>query len=108
LEYGVKSVKIDITITPEAVQAYKKYAEFQEGEYYRLYVRTSGPGTGGLFYAVEKTQLDEVKEGDAVCKVEGIYFVIRPNDAWYFDGGTLSYNKYLGEYGFEFHNPNVQ
>ncbi|AMA73749.1 MULTISPECIES: iron-sulfur cluster biosynthesis family protein [Aneurinibacillus] len=96
---------MNFTITPEAVQAYKKYAGFREGDCYRLYVRTGGPGAGGLFYAIEKSSQNEMKAGDAVFEVGGIRFFIRASDAWYFEGGTLSHNKYLGEYGFEFHNP---
>ncbi|WP_047155393.1 iron-sulfur cluster biosynthesis family protein [Aneurinibacillus tyrosinisolvens] len=96
---------IAFTLTPEAAQAYKKYAGFNEGEIYRLYTRTSGPGTGGLFYALEKSGQDEVQEEDAVFQVEGICFFIRPADFWYFNGGTLSHDRYMGEYGFEFRNP---
>jgi len=99
---------VNFTIMPEAVQAYKKYADFREGECYRFYVRTGGPGTGGLFYAVEKSSQDEIGTDDVLFEVEGICFWIRGSDAWYFDGGTLSYNKYLGEYGFEFCNPSLE
>ncbi|CEH29794.1 (Fe-S)-binding protein [Aneurinibacillus migulanus] len=98
---------MQFTITPEAVRAYKKYANFQDGECYRLYVRTGGPGTGGLFYAVEKYLPEEVGSHDATFEVEGIRFFIREGDAWYFDGGTITHNKYLGEYGFEFYNPSL-
>lgn len=99
---------MEFTITPETVRAYKKYADFQDGECYRLYVRTAGPGTGGLFYAIEKSSPDEAAEGDAMFEVEGIRFFIRTSDAWYFDGGSITYNKYLGEYGFEFYNPALE
>ncbi|WP_232697708.1 iron-sulfur cluster biosynthesis family protein [Brevibacillus daliensis] len=97
-------MSLQLTITPEFSLAYQKYAGFKPGETIRLYVRTAGPGTGGLFYAVDK---DDRHKDDAFFDVEGIRFVIRPTDFWYFDGGTLSYDEVLGEYGFMFHNPGI-
>jgi len=95
---------IQLTIQPEFSRAYQQYAEFRPGDILRLYVRTGGPGTGGLFFAIEK---DEVQPDDAVIPVEGLTFVIRPHDFWYFDGGVLAYDHRLGEYGFSFHNPRL-
>jgi iron-sulfur cluster assembly protein len=95
---------IQLRIQPEFALAYQRYAGFQPGDVLRLYVRTGGPGTGGLFYAIEK---DEELDGDAAFEVEGLRFVIRPADFWYFDGGELSYNKLYGEYGFQFFNPRL-
>lgn len=95
-------MKIELRIQPEFAQAYQRYADFRPGDTLRLYVRTGGPGTGGLFYAIEK---DEAMTDDAVFEVEGMLFVIRPHDFWYFDGGELTYDKRYGEYGFSFHNP---
>lgn len=95
---------IQLHIDPEFSLAYQKYADFQPGDTLRLYVRTGGPGTGGLFYAIEK---DEAQAGDAVFEVEGLRFVVRPTDFWYFDGAQLSYNKLYGEYGFQFSNPRL-
>ncbi|MDA5109093.1 MULTISPECIES: iron-sulfur cluster biosynthesis family protein [Brevibacillus] len=97
-------MSIHVTIEPAFAQAYQRYAGFRPGDTLRLYVRTGGPGTGGLFYAIEK---DEVQPGDAVFEVEGMRFVIRPNDFWYFDGAELRYNALYGEYGFTFHNPRL-
>ncbi|TPG91687.1 (Fe-S)-binding protein [Brevibacillus laterosporus] len=98
-------MNIQLKITPEFSLAYQKYAGFTPGETIRLYVRTSGPGTGGLFYAVEK---DQYEADDALYEVAGLRFVIRPSDFWYFDGGALSYDEQLGEYGFMFTNPGLQ
>ncbi|MDF2682117.1 MAG: hypothetical protein K0R47_3307 [Brevibacillus sp.] len=98
-------MSITLTIEPAFALAYQRYAAFEPGDVLRLYVRTSGPGTGGLFYAIEK---DEVMQDDAVFESEGLRFVIRPTDFWYFDGGQLSYNPSYGEYGFSFSNPRLE
>ncbi|MBO8164561.1 MAG: iron-sulfur cluster biosynthesis family protein [Brevibacillus sp.] len=95
---------IQLTIEPEVALAYQRYAGFHPGDTLRLYVRTGGPGTGGLFYAIER---DRQQPDDAVFEVEGLRFVIRPGDFWYFDGGTLRYDKRYGEFGFQFENPNL-
>ena len=97
-----------MTIMPEVVEAYKKYAGFVEGDWYRLFVRTAGPGTGGLFYALEKGDAQEANEEDTVITIGGVTFFIKPGDAWYFDGGTLSYNDKLGEFGFTFENHSLE
>lgn len=97
-------MSIALTIEPAFALAYQRYAGFGPGDVLRLYVRTSGPGTGGLFYAIEK---DVVMRDDAVFDREGLRFVIRPADFWYFDGGRLSYNPSYGEYGFFFSNPRL-
>ncbi|MFM1653465.1 iron-sulfur cluster biosynthesis family protein [Brevibacillus sp. B_LB10_24] len=95
---------IRLTIQPEFARAYQQYADYRPGDTLRLYVRTSGPGTGGLFYAIER---DQEQAGDALFEVEGLRFVIRPADFWYFDGGSLRYDKRLGEFGFQFDNPKL-
>lgn len=95
-------MKIELQIQSEFALAYQRYADFRPGDTLRLYVRTGGPGTGGLFYAIEK---DEQFADDAVFEVEGMIFVIRPQDFWYFHGGKLTYDKRYGEYGFFFANP---
>ncbi|WP_421617025.1 iron-sulfur cluster biosynthesis family protein [Brevibacillus sp. TJ4] len=95
-------MSITLEIEPAFSLAYQRYAGFSPGDTLRLYVRTSGPGTGGLFYAIEK---DEQMEDDALFEVEGLRFVIRPGDFWYFHGGKLHYNPQYGEYGFSFTNP---
>jgi iron-sulfur cluster assembly protein len=100
-------VAIRVQIHPEVVHAYRKYADFKDGDVYRLYVRTAGPGTGGLFYAIDKSRQEDITDEDVVFAVEGITFYIMPGDFWYFNGGTLSYNRLLGEYGFEFKNPGL-
>ncbi|MGO0059190.1 iron-sulfur cluster biosynthesis family protein [Brevibacillus fluminis] len=97
-------MKIELRIQPEFALAYQRYADFRPGDTLRLYVRTGGPGTGGLFYAIEK---DEQLANDAAFEVEGMTFVIRPQDFWYFDGGALTYDKRYGEYGFFFSNPRL-
>ncbi|CAM5796405.1 MULTISPECIES: iron-sulfur cluster biosynthesis family protein [Brevibacillus] len=97
-------MSIHLQIQPAFALAYQQYADFRPGDTLRLYVRTGGPGTGGLFFAIEK---DEVEPGDAVFEVEGMRFVIRPNDFWYFDGGELRYDRRYGEYGFSFVNPRL-
>lgn len=98
-------MSINLEIEPAFALAYQRYAGFVKGDTLRLYVRTSGPGTGGLFYAIEK---DERLPDDAVFEVEGLRFVIRPSDFWYFDGGQLLYNPQYGEYGFSFANPRLE
>ncbi|GED67835.1 hypothetical protein BRE01_15370 [Brevibacillus reuszeri] len=98
-------MSIKLVIESAFSKAYQRYAGFLPGDTLRLYVRTSGPGTGGLFYAIEK---DEAMTGDAVFEVEGLTFVIRPTDFWYFDGGSLAYNPTYGEYGFTFSNPRLE
>ncbi len=95
-------MSIQLRIDPAFSLAYQRYAGFRPGDTLRLYVRTSGPGTGGLFYAIER---DQATESDAVFTVEGLQFVIRPGDFWYFDGGELTYDKRFGENGFQFRNP---
>lgn len=97
-------MNVQLRIQPQFALAYQRYAGFKPGDTLRLYVRTSGPGTGGLFYGIEK---DEKMSEDAEFEVEGLRFVIRPADFWYFDGGELSYDKRFGEYGFSFHNPQL-
>ncbi|RNB60279.1 (Fe-S)-binding protein [Brevibacillus gelatini] len=97
-------MSITLAIEPAFSLAYQRYAEFRPGDTLRLYVRTSGPGTGGLFYAIEK---DEAMPGDAVFEVEGLRFVIRPADFWFFDGGKLAFDPAYGEYGFRFSNPRL-
>ncbi len=98
-------MSIQLHIQPEFARAYQRYADFRPGDTLRLYVRTGGPGTGGLFYAIEK---DEMLADDAVFEVEGMRFVIRPADFWYFDGAELSYDPLYGEYGFHFRNPRLE
>jgi len=95
---------IDLQIHPEFARAYQRYADFRPGDTLRLYVRTGGPGTGGLFYAIEK---DEATADDAVFEVEGLRFVVRPADFWYFDGAELRYDPLYGEYGFQYVNPRL-
>lgn len=97
-------MSIQLRIEPAFARAYQRYADFRPGDTLRLYVRTGGPGTGGLFYAIEK---DEREEGDAVLEVEGMRFIIRPSDFWYFDGGELRFDQRYGEYGFSFANPRL-
>lgn len=46
--------------------------------------------------------------GDAVFEVEGLRFVIRPTDFWFFDGGQLGFDPTYGEYGFRFANPRLE
>jgi iron-sulfur cluster assembly protein len=98
-------MSIKLVIEPAFASAYQRYADFLPGDTLRLYVRTSGPGTGGLFYAIEK---DQYMAEDALFEVEGLRFVIRPTDFWYFDGGELRYNPQYGEYGFSFFNPRLE
>ncbi|WP_139492377.1 iron-sulfur cluster biosynthesis family protein [Brevibacillus dissolubilis] len=95
---------LSLTIHPEFAKAYRKYAGYQSGESFRLYVRTGGPGTGGLYYAIER---DMAESEDAVYEVDGIIFFVRPADFWYFDGAELSYDNLLGEFGFTYQNPNI-
>ncbi|NGQ96638.1 iron-sulfur cluster biosynthesis family protein [Brevibacillus sp. SYP-B805] len=97
-------MNIQLEIQPAFALAYLRMAAFRQGDVLRLYVRTGGPGTGGLFFALEK---DEMLPGDAVYHVEGLTFVIRPGDFWYFDGGRLGYDERFGEYGFFFENPRL-
>ena len=98
-------MSIKLEIQSAFALAYQRYAGFLPGDTLRLYVRTSGPGTGGMFYAIEK---DEEMTDDAVFVVEGLRFVIRPSDFWYFDGGELRYDPVYGEYGFSFSNPRLE
>ncbi len=96
---------ISLDIRPEFARAYIRYAGFRPGDTLRLYVRTAGPGSGGLFYAIEK---DDAEPDDALFEVEGLRFVVRPLDFWYFDGGRLSYDALYGEFGFRFDNPRLE
>ncbi|UFJ41188.1 (Fe-S)-binding protein [Brevibacillus humidisoli] len=95
---------LQLMIEPAFSLAYQRYAGYRPGETLRLYVRTGGPGTGGLFYAIEK---DQQLPGDALFEVEGLRFVIRPADFWYFNGGTLRYDQRYGDFGFQFSNPGL-
>lgn len=98
-------MSITLEIQPAFAIAYQQYADFRPGDILRLYARTGGPGTGGLFFAIEK---DQILAEDAVFQVEGLTFTIRPGDFWYFEGGLLGYDERYGEYGFYFHNPRLE
>ncbi|GAA4726997.1 iron-sulfur cluster biosynthesis family protein [Brevibacillus fulvus] len=97
-------MSIQLQIDPEFALAYQRYADFKPGDKLRLYVRTGGPGSGGLQFAIQK---DEIDPDDAVFEVAGLRFLIRPADFWYFDGAKLTYNPVYGEYGFEYANPRL-
>ncbi|SDH02447.1 Uncharacterized protein YneR [Alteribacillus persepolensis] len=93
---------MDLTITSEAAQLYKEEMDLRNGDYIRLFVRIGGVGSGGFSVGVAQ----EKPEADAyVLQAEGVLFFVNPQDQWYLDGMTISYDKKIDYLSFD--NPKI-
>ncbi|MFB4164220.1 HesB/YadR/YfhF family protein [Alteribacillus sp. JSM 102045] len=93
---------MDLTITPEAARHYKEEMDLKESDHLRLFVRIGGVGSGGFSIGVAK----EKPEAEAyVLQEEGISFFVNPQDKWYLDGMTISYDKTIDFLQYE--NPKI-
>ncbi|MFB5663105.1 HesB/YadR/YfhF family protein [Alteribacillus sp. HJP-4] len=92
---------MQLTLTKEAAALYKEEMSLADGAYVRLFVRIGGVGSGGFSIGVGK----EKPEAEAyTLQVEGILFFVNPQDQWYLDGMTISYDPSIDYLHFE--NPN--
>ncbi|MBB5174522.1 HesB/YadR/YfhF family protein [Texcoconibacillus texcoconensis] len=80
---------MDLTISERAVGFYKQEMNLEAGDKIRLYVRVGGCGSGGFSVGVMK---EELQDGAHIEDIEGIYFFVTQDDAWYFDGMTIDYD----------------
>ncbi|RSL33297.1 hypothetical protein D7Z54_11785 [Salibacterium salarium] len=93
---------MELTIKPGAALLYKEEMDLEDGEYLRLFVRIGGVGSGGysIGVSIEKPEAEAY-----VLQEKGIYFFVNPQDQWYLNGMTISYDKTIDL--LEFENPKI-
>lgn len=92
---------MELTITKEAADFYKKEMDLEEGMCLRLYVRVGGVGSGGFSVGIER--LDQRPDGWFAIEAGGLFFVVSEDDYWYLDGMTIDYHLDLEMVAF--HQP---
>lgn len=70
-------------MTPSVAEFYKKALDVKAGEAVRLFVRAGE----GFFIGVEK---DVAEDTDFHLTCDEVTFFIKQDDAWFFDGKSLS------------------
>ncbi|RSL29818.1 hypothetical protein D7Z54_29130 [Salibacterium salarium] len=93
---------MELTIKPEAARLYKEEMDLEDEEYLRLFVRIGGVGSGGYSIGVSK---EKPEAGAYTLQEKGIFFFVNPQDQWYLDGMTISYDKTIDLLQFE--NPKI-
>ncbi|WP_062197973.1 HesB/YadR/YfhF family protein [Massilibacterium senegalense] len=77
-------------ITNAAVKMYKDEMELGQGDALRLFVRYAGATSSGFSLGVTR---DEPREDDYKAEIEGITFLVNPDDEWFVNNMTLDYNQ---------------
>ncbi|HSH24637.1 MAG TPA: iron-sulfur cluster biosynthesis family protein [Massilibacterium sp.] len=77
-------------ITNAAVKMYKDEMDLEKGAALRLFVRYAGATSSGFSLGVLR---DEPREDDFQTEIDGITFLVNPNDEWFVNNMTLDYNK---------------
>jgi len=70
-------------LTPPVAEFYKKALEVRNGEAIRLFVRAGE----GFFIGIEK---DVLSTDDYCLTCDEVTFFIKQDDAWFYDGKSLS------------------
>ncbi|WP_078595776.1 HesB/YadR/YfhF family protein [Evansella clarkii] len=93
---------MQLTITENAANLYKKEMSLKEGDVLALFVRVGGIGSGGFSAGVKKGRPDgdytEVTSG-------GLVFSVSDEEIWYFDGMTIDFDEDMQELTFD--NPKI-
>ncbi|PYZ98191.1 hypothetical protein CR205_06245 [Alteribacter lacisalsi] len=93
---------MNLTITREAADLYKREMNLKEGDSLRLYVRVGGVGSGGFSAGVTK----EIPASHChTAEASGITFHVTEDDVWYFNGMTVKYDPDMDEVSFS--NPDI-
>ncbi|HYE80207.1 MAG TPA: iron-sulfur cluster insertion protein ErpA [bacterium] len=94
---------VPVTLTPEAMEKIKYFAEKQTDEakkVFRVYVEAGG--CSGLQYGFV---FDQVRDGDAVIEADGVKVVVDPTSIMYMQGSTIHYVEDFTGAGFSVKNP---
>lgn len=89
---------MQLSISKEAANFYKKQMELSEGNSLRLYVRVGGCGSAGFSVGVS---IDSPSSRAYVTAVDGIQFFVEEDDFWYLDGINIHYDADLDQLNFE-------
>lgn len=84
---------VDIRITPAAAAFYREELELTPAQALRLFVRIGGYGSGGYSIGV---QVDRPNKRDFKIQVNGVTFVISPDDTWYMNGLIIDHDPVHG------------
>jgi len=84
---------VNIRITPAAAAFYQREMELASYQALRLYVRIGGFGSGGYSIGV---QMDRPTKRDYQIQVNGVTFLINPDDTWYMDGLIIDHDPVHG------------
>ncbi|MGC4375730.1 iron-sulfur cluster biosynthesis family protein [Fictibacillus sp. Mic-4] len=77
------------SMTESVIKLYKEI-ELNAGEALRLFVRyAGGTNNGGFSLGVSP---DEPREGDYVQEMNGLRFIVRPDDQWLINNMKLDYD----------------
>lgn len=86
-------MSVNIRITPAAAAFYREELELTTHQALRLFVRIGGFGNGGYSVGV---QIDRPHKRDYRIQVNGVTFLISPDDAWYMEGLQIDYDPVHG------------
>ena len=92
-----------ITLTPEALDKIRYFAEKQTDEakkVFRIYVEAGG--CSGLQYGFV---FDQLRDGDLLIEQDGLRVVVDPTSIMYMDGATVHYVEDFTGAGFSVKNP---
>jgi iron-sulfur cluster assembly protein len=97
---------LTITISKEAADHVRHFAEKAGKPDANLRVGVKGGGCSGLTYVLDL--VDEPKEGDKVIEEHGLKLFVDRKSYVFLAGTTLDYSGGLNGKGFVFQNPNAK
>lgn len=97
---------LTITITEEAAQHVKRFAELEGKPDAKIRVGVKGGGCSGLTYVLEI--VDEPKEGDKIIDGPGLSLYVDRKSYVFLAGTSLEYHGGLNGKGFVFNNPQAK
>lgn len=91
-------LKLNLTITEQAIDFYKQELKLSKGDSLSFFVRVGGVGSGGfsvgVFLGLPETDYTNEEH-------QGITFCVPEDDQWYFDGMVIDYQEDFGEVTFD-------
>lgn len=97
---------LTITITKEAADHVRRFAQQAGKPNACLRVAVKGGGCSGLTYVLDL--VDEPGENDKIIESQGLKLFVDKKSYVFLAGTTLEYSGGLNGKGFVFHNPNAK
>ena len=101
-----KRVPLTISISPDAVDHVRRFAEREGTPDSHLRVAVKGGGCSGLTYVLDLAE--EPGEGDKVVEEHGLKLFVDRKSYVFLAGTVLEYSGGLNGKGFVFSNPNAK